>query len=625
MNTYQIGDITKIKLVIWDLDETFWSGTLDDGDNIIVPDAHIELLKRLTDIGIVNSICSKNERDKAEKKLMELGLMDYFVFTSIDWSSKGARIKDMIQNMGLRSVNVLFIDDNHLNLEEVKYHSPGINTAFPNLIFDLLEAAKNCDKNDFSHKRLKQYKVLEQKQTEKASYDSDASFLRTSNIRVSIHNDCAEELERIYELVQRSNQLNYTKKRSSIEELKSLLEDPEVTCGTIWVTDRFGDYGMVGFYAVKEQELIHFLFSCRTIGMGIEQYVYNMLGHPHLVVVGDVITMLDDEMIPDWINLNDNNVSDIACEQSTSDLNQGTKHSVLFKGPCDLLRVFNFIDQQDVIDAELTFVNPETGVEIESTNHTCHIAQAFSLSEVEKKRVSKELPFSAEDFFDTKLTSQTYQTVFISTLHDAHLGVYQRKDTKTKIAFGEAKHPMTDPTNYDKYVNNEVYTANCQFTYEFLKWFSENYEFCGRIQAEELCTNIVNIVSHLSPSTHVVLILGVEHAYSSNTNAAYDGLEKVYIENNNAIRKLVTRYNNVSYLAFEDYVIGQKGFYNNINHFVMSVYYEMAQDVIKIINEKNDKTDTEIASKYKLVLWQLIMYVKKIPVLGKLLSAIRRR
>ena len=52
----------KIKLVIWDLDETFWKGTFSEG-NVEIPDRNRNLLALLTDIGIVNSICSKNDEN----------------------------------------------------------------------------------------------------------------------------------------------------------------------------------------------------------------------------------------------------------------------------------------------------------------------------------------------------------------------------------------------------------------------------------------------------------------------------------------------------------------------------------------------------------------------------------
>ena len=48
----------KIKLVIWDLDDTFWNGVLSE-DKVTFNERNIEIVKTLTDRGIVNSICSK--------------------------------------------------------------------------------------------------------------------------------------------------------------------------------------------------------------------------------------------------------------------------------------------------------------------------------------------------------------------------------------------------------------------------------------------------------------------------------------------------------------------------------------------------------------------------------------
>lgn len=47
-----------IKLVIWDLDETFWEGTLSEEGISIIED-NLKLVKELSKRGIVNSICSK--------------------------------------------------------------------------------------------------------------------------------------------------------------------------------------------------------------------------------------------------------------------------------------------------------------------------------------------------------------------------------------------------------------------------------------------------------------------------------------------------------------------------------------------------------------------------------------
>ena len=153
-------DINKIKLIIWDLDDTFWSGTLSEG-GIIPIEKNIQLIKDLTDYGIVNSICSKNDYEPTEKKLKELDINDYFVFKSIDWTSKGQRITKIINDMGLRPINCLFIDDNIVNLNEAKFYNPDLMISLPHIIDNIISDLKILLPNDKSHNRLNQYKVLE--------------------------------------------------------------------------------------------------------------------------------------------------------------------------------------------------------------------------------------------------------------------------------------------------------------------------------------------------------------------------------------------------------------------------------------------------------------------------------
>ena len=41
-------DFSKIKLIIWDLDETLWKGTLSE-ESVVLPDEHKNLIIKLTD------------------------------------------------------------------------------------------------------------------------------------------------------------------------------------------------------------------------------------------------------------------------------------------------------------------------------------------------------------------------------------------------------------------------------------------------------------------------------------------------------------------------------------------------------------------------------------------------
>ena len=181
-------DISTIKLIIWDLDETFWSGTLSEGD-VVVPDGNVQLLRNLTDCGIINSICSKNEFEPTKKRLQELGVWDLFVFPSINWESKGPQLKEKLDKMALRPVNVLFLDDNPSNLGEARHYLPDIQTGGPELIPELIRQVESLEKKDLKHKRLTQYKVLETKDIASRSFASSEAFLYDSNIQVVVHHD----------------------------------------------------------------------------------------------------------------------------------------------------------------------------------------------------------------------------------------------------------------------------------------------------------------------------------------------------------------------------------------------------------------------------------------------------
>jgi FkbH-like protein len=117
-----------VKLVIWDLDETFWRGTLSEG-GIDPISENIALVRELVDRGIMCSICSKNDLSAARAKLEALGVWESFVFPHIDWTPKGQAIAKIIADMGLRAENVLFLDDNQLNLEEARFFNPLLMVA----------------------------------------------------------------------------------------------------------------------------------------------------------------------------------------------------------------------------------------------------------------------------------------------------------------------------------------------------------------------------------------------------------------------------------------------------------------------------------------------------------------
>ena len=571
----------KIKLVIWDLDDTFWKGTLSEG-GAQIPAEHRELLVRLTDIGIVNSVCSKNDFSPTMAHLEACGVAEYFVFPSINWNPKGQRIRQLIADMQLRPENVLFLDDTPSNLGDVRHACPEIMTGDPSLIPVLKADAEKADRKDPEHKRLKQYRVLEQKHQAKESVSSNEEFLYQSNIRVEISHDCLEQLDRIHDLILRANQLNFTKLRSSAEELRNLLEDPDVTCGQVSVRDNFGDYGIVGFYALRDQRLIHFVFSCRTLGMGVEQYVYNLLGRPELTVAGEVISDLSSGALPGWIN---QNIAETAAQKMQT--NQLSAHTVLVKGPCDLFQIYPYIANTDLFDTEFTHTT-DAGLTVESTGHTTHIVEALRLSQEQQQRVLEEVPFSHVDMYCDNIFKYGYKVVFISILTDANLGVYRRKETGERLAIMEYLHPLTDPACWEKIISGEYPHAGFRFTREILRDFAEKYEFVGRNTPEQTVENLAYIRENLPADCILAVMLGGELYYEKNTFEAYEDRHLVHKAMNTAIRQWAAGQKNVRLMDVNRYLVDQSSFYDHFNHYIKPVYYALAEEMVQIVNEATD-------------------------------------
>jgi len=331
----------SVKLVIWDLDETFWRGTLSEGGITPVARNH-DLVMTLCKRGIISSICSKNDFDQTKAKLVELGLWDYFVFPHISFSPKGKAINGMIEAAALRAENVLFIDDNQSNLEEVKFFNPGIMTAHPDDVLEtLLDHPNLAGKPDPEMTRLKQYQFLQRKVEERSTSGlSNDEFLRASNIRVRIDHDIEANFDRVVELINRSNQLNYTKKRletpKEVENFRAELKEYGCFSGCVFAEDNYGDYGLIGFFLMKKnatyRDLIHFVFSCRTMHMGIEQYVYEMLERPEFEIKNPVSYGLNEHTAIDWINAGGDN-------NATAMKKVG---KLLLLGGCDLLQLASY-------------------------------------------------------------------------------------------------------------------------------------------------------------------------------------------------------------------------------------------------------------------------------------------
>lgn len=336
-----------VKLVIWDLDDTFWRGTLSEGE-VALDQANADLVRTLAGRGIIASICSRNDFSVARDKLIEFGMWDFFVFPAIQWASKGPAIKETIARANLRAENVLFIDDNPTNLAEAQYHCPGLMCLdSPQALAESLESDFLRGAADPGLTRLAQYRLLEARYAEQSDAGlSNVEFLRQSGITVEFDYNVEDHLDRIIELLNRTNQLNFTKRRIASDEDRQKLEEDLKRFGfkaaVVKVRDRYGDYGVAGFFmtlaTLKVYRYEHLVFSCRIMNMGVEQFVHEYLNKPDIAIQVPVANGLEPFDRVDWI-------TEATHEQNLTGLK---KHKVLLIGGCDMLQVSSYCSAESV-------------------------------------------------------------------------------------------------------------------------------------------------------------------------------------------------------------------------------------------------------------------------------------
>ena len=315
-----------VKLIIWDLDGVLWSGSLTEGGDLNLHPNIKQFIIESEANGIIHSICSKNNFDFAKQKIQKENIWSLFVFPSINYTSKGPRIKSIIENCQLREQDVVFIDDNDINLNEAKYFCPNLTTY--NNPFDFI----NTHQIQNGKSRTDQYKILETKVVEKQRYDSNDNFLTDSDIHIAIAEryDCLDFHNRIEELVNRSNQLNFTKSRFDSEAKpnrhsvykngKTYIQSSahgyimrsDIQSYGIFVWDKYGYYGLVGYISLEIQgdkltdvaKITNCVFSCRIMNMNIEAKVIQYLLNIYPIIL-NIDERIEKTIKTDYITIHD--------------------------------------------------------------------------------------------------------------------------------------------------------------------------------------------------------------------------------------------------------------------------------------------------------------------------------
>jgi FkbH-like protein len=558
----------KIKLVIWDLDETFWRGTLEEGGVELVP-AHVEMVRTLSLRGIVNSIASKNHRSRARAVLEQAGLWEFFVLPQIAFQPKGELVRSVIDLCQLRAPSVLFIDDNIINLNEVAHYNPGIQVALPDVLEHLLDNPRLLGAPDPQLTRLKNYQILGKREADRAQHESDNSeFLRQSEIRISIHHDVIAEFNRIHELVNRTNQLNFTKKRlpDDIDQARAemhaaLTQEFNCHAAYIKVADKYGYYGICGFYMLRNYAAEHLLFSCRILNMGVEQLIYQKIGRPGLIRHADVVSDPTVPIAADWITIVED--AETSTAPSARPASLGT---ICLRGACDLSQSAHYLREIYTVDEEFPYPNGSWGIGPPLSDYVA-LRDAF---EDPANAAAFDWPWFDPAVMRSHVYSRSADIYLLSFGQEPFVNRFRHKPTGLIFPINLGPFNTADLTK----LSYAEAAATCDLRMSEPQWLrmQRDFEYLFRFDPEYFERNLIAVLDIIADKRIIIPL--------SNTRfGKFTAINAINEQVNTVVRRVV-QGRPITLIELDD-IIENDDEMVEMNHFRRDVYMRLARAISK--------------------------------------------
>lgn len=266
----------KIKCVVWDLDETLWSGTLLENEEVKLKPSIKHILFELDKRGILQSIASKNDRQKVMDKLKLFKIDHLFLYTEINWNPKSKSINNISENLNINKESILFIDDQAFEREEVKMAFPNVKLLASEKYLELLTDPRLIPNfiTDDGKRRREMYVEESMRNIEESKYEgTPEEFLKSLDMNFVISEAKEDDLKRAEELTVRTNQLNATGKTYDYEELNNFRKSKNHLLLVCDLEDRFGSYGKIGLALIEKEDdywtIKLLLMSCRVMSRGV--------------------------------------------------------------------------------------------------------------------------------------------------------------------------------------------------------------------------------------------------------------------------------------------------------------------------------------------------------------------
>lgn len=272
-----------IKCVVWDLDRTLVDGVVLESDALAAAEGVADVLRRLHERGIVNSIASRNPPDTGERALAGLDLPVPFVAPQFGWGAKSESIRRIADTLEFALDTIAFVDDDPYERAEVSAAVPEVLVLSPDDIAGSLDWPEFSPAVVTPEARNRAAGYLAAQERDRRARDFTGSredFQRYIGTRITIRPAAPGDTARLAELSRRTSRFNSRGTDWPEYGFAERMSSGGHTVVCVELRDRFGDDGTIGALVAAhgrmwEAELL--MMSCRAMGRGVIEVLLSWL------------------------------------------------------------------------------------------------------------------------------------------------------------------------------------------------------------------------------------------------------------------------------------------------------------------------------------------------------------
>jgi FkbH-like protein len=190
-------------------------------------------------------------------------------------------------NIGVDSM--VFIDDDPMEIAYMQKALPEVTTLplpeDPAEIVGALQKLSLFDRLDMTNEDLARIDMTraEVDRMQLRVRMTKQEFMNELQLKLDLSRAESDDLGRVAQLINKTNQFNLTTIRRTVEEIRVLANSPDYRVYVLRVWDKFGDYGLTGVVIINVSAdhtawtIDTLLLSCRVLGRSVESALLALL------------------------------------------------------------------------------------------------------------------------------------------------------------------------------------------------------------------------------------------------------------------------------------------------------------------------------------------------------------